>query len=151
MRPEKHTGECGMPRAGIIYEVDTAAEHNAILKLMMIIGAGRFFKSADFSPDLQDTYDFYFIGGPVRDNVIDDRMTQFVSAHREWLSTKRVALFAFCPPGAGAESSLQSLAKLLGTQWLPKKPYTVAPGQLDLTELAGDRAAYQSPLKTMGM
>lgn len=125
-----------MPRAGIIYEVDTAAEHNAILKLMMIIGAGRFFKSAEFSPDLRDTYDFYFIGGPVRDNAIDIRITEFMSAHRGWLSTKRVALFAFCPPGARAERSLQSLAKKLGTAVIAKETITVAPEQLDLTELA---------------
>ena len=56
--------------------------------------------------------------------------------NRDWLSGKRVALFAFCPPGAGAESSLEALAGMLGDAVMPREIITIAPGQLDLVELA---------------
>lgn len=103
---------------------------------MLILGAGRYFKTAEFTPDLRDTYDFYFIGGPVRYDKLDILVTDFVSNNRDWLRDKRVVLFGVGVPGAVRDGCFAPLTDMLGEAVLGQEVVSVAPGKLDLSAIA---------------
>lgn len=125
-----------MARTGLIYESDTAAQSEVIKKLMMILGAGRYFKTPDFALDLRDTYDFYFIGGPVKDRKLDVRVTDFVSNNLDWLRDKRVALFGFCKAGTVSDGCFAPLTDMLGDAVLGKEVVNLERGKLALPAIA---------------
>lgn len=109
-----------MARTGIIYESDTAKQNSAVRNLMFILGAGRYFKTSEFTPELRDAYDFYFIGGPVKGSKLDARVTDFISNNLEWLGNKRVALFALGKPATG-NGCFSKSAGMLGDAVLGKE------------------------------
>jgi hypothetical protein len=110
-----------MARTGIIYESDTAQQATAIKNLMLILGAGRFFKTSEFTPQLRGTYDFYFIGSPVNKGELDPRLTDFVSNNQGWLRNKRVVLFAIGKPDKVSGDSFAPVAGMLGDAVLGKE------------------------------
>ncbi|MFH0941997.1 MAG: pyridoxamine 5'-phosphate oxidase family protein [Chloroflexota bacterium] len=103
-----------MARTGLIYESNTSEQAATVKKLMFILGAGRYFKTSEFVPELRDTYDFYFIGGPASDGTPDARITNFVSNNLGWLKNKRVALFALGTLGTASDSGFTTLTSMLG-------------------------------------
>lgn len=109
-----------MARTGIIYESDTAKQNGAVRNLMFILGAGRYFKTSEFTPELRDTYDFYFIGGPVNNGKLSNKLTDFVTDNQEWLQKKRVALFALSKTGTG-NGCFSPLIQTLGAAVLGKE------------------------------
>ena len=104
-----------MARTGMIYQSQTAAEAAAIRNLMLILGAGRYFTPAEFTDDRRQTYDFYFIGGPVRDGQPDAGIEDFVTANADWLKEKRVILFGLGAPGTVTPDAFKSMTAALGT------------------------------------
>ena len=110
-----------MARTGIIYESDNARQASAIKNLMLILGAGRYFKTSEFGPELRDTYDFYFIGSPATKGALDPRVTDFVAKNLDWLQSKRVVLFAIGEPGKTGDSVFAAPASKLGKAALGKE------------------------------
>lgn len=121
-----------MARTGIIYESDTVEQTATVQKLMLILGAGRYFKTSEFAPELRGTYDFYFIGGPARDGKPDARLVDFISNNLEWLRHKRVVLFAISRPGTVGDGSFAPLHDMLGDAVLGKEVIDTS----DLREIA---------------
>ncbi|RJQ37245.1 MAG: pyridoxamine 5'-phosphate oxidase family protein [Dehalococcoidia bacterium] len=115
-----------MARTAIIYETQTAEQAAAVKNLMLILGAGRYFKTGEFVPELKDTYDFYFIGGPAGGGNPDTRLTDFVSNNLDWLQKKRLVLFALGTAGTASNDSFAPLHEMLGGAVLGKEVINVA-------------------------
>jgi len=126
-----------MARTGIIYESNTVQEASAIKNLMLILGAGRYFKTSEFTSQLRDTYDFYFIGSPVNKDKLDPKVTDFVSNNLDWLRKKRVVLFAIGKTGKVSSDSFSRLTSLLGNAVLGEE--IVDPSDLPTIAEAGLR------------
>jgi hypothetical protein len=124
-----------MARTALIYEAHTAEETAAIKNLMLILGAGRYFKPAEFSGDLRETYDFYFIGGPVNGGQPDAAIAGFVTANADWLKAKRVVLFGLGAPGAVTPGSFKAMSEALGAAVIATEAVVLLPGEAGLMAL----------------
>ena len=103
---------------------------------MWVLGAGRHFRTAEFSADLRDNYTFYGIGGTVSDGQFDAGITKFVREHAAWLGQKRVALFGLGAPGSVSENAFAPLQEILGAAVRGTETIAVTPQTTDLAALA---------------
>jgi len=125
-----------MPLTAIIYESNCQETETAVKDLMMIIGAGQHYKSSEFPAELQDYYSTYTVGGPVTKGNMDERITGFVGANRDWLCSKRIFLFGLVSRQINDDSHFAPLKEILGKVVLGCEDIIAAPGKLDLVELA---------------
>jgi len=125
-----------MPLTGIIYESNCQENETAVKDLMMIVGAGRHFKSSEFPADRKDHYGFYAIGGPVTNGKIDERITGFVDTNRDWLAAKKVFLFGLVSAKANDDRHFTPFKEMLGEAVLSCENIIATPGELDLVALA---------------
>ena len=137
------------PRAAVIFEADNDSQESVIRSLMLIMGAGRYFKTEDFVSVHPAQYNFYVIGGPVTGGRIDEKILGFILNNSEWLIQKRIVLFGFCEPGEQAESVLQSIADSLGDAVIGREVIHVDASRLDMESVVRVGARFRS-LKEKG-
>lgn len=119
-----------MARTGIIYQARTDAETAAVRNLMLVLGAGRYFKPGDFTEDKRQAYDFYCLGGPMSGGRVDTDISAFVADNAAWLKTQRVVLFGLGAAGAATDAAFAPLKEILGDAVLAAEVIDPAPDSL---------------------
>ncbi|MCX8126533.1 MAG: hypothetical protein N3E40_05295, partial [Dehalococcoidia bacterium] len=103
-----------MATAFIIYETRYGSTEEAVRKMALILGPARYCRTTEFREVNPDKYDFFVLGAGVYNEVIDPRLSHFITTNREWLKKKKVALFATCLSGVRGLHYLEPLTKILG-------------------------------------
>lgn len=103
-----------MGTALIIYETRYGATEEAVRKMALIIGPARYCRTSEIKELKPDKYDLFVLGAGVYNEVIDPRLSHFVTTNREWLRKKKVALFATCLSGIRGLHYVEPLARMLG-------------------------------------
>lgn len=103
-----------MARAFIVYETRYGSTEEAVKKMALILGPARYCRTADFKPEYRENYDFFVLGAGVYNEIIDQRLSDFAAANRDWLSKKKVALFGTCLSGIRGLHYVAPLARMLG-------------------------------------
>ncbi|MCX8126779.1 MAG: pyridoxamine 5'-phosphate oxidase family protein, partial [Dehalococcoidia bacterium] len=103
-----------MARTFIVYETRYGSTEEAVKKMALILGPARYCRTTEFKPEYRDNYDFFVLGAGVYVEAIDPRLSNFVTANKDWLTKKKVALFATCLSGIRGLNYVAPLARMLG-------------------------------------
>lgn len=103
-----------MARTFIVFQSRYGSTEEAVRKMALVLGPARYCRTTDFEMNYRDNYDFFVLGAGVYNEVIDPRLSHFVTTNREWLSKKKVALFATCLSGIRGLDYVAPLARILG-------------------------------------
>ena len=119
----------------IVYEDDQGIMETVVKKIALILGPGRYYRTAQFREDLIDEYDFFVIGSPAENARASRRILDFVSTNAKWLTNKRVALFSTCVSEVKGLEQLEPIKGILGKSVVSAETMRVDAEHLDLPEL----------------
>jgi hypothetical protein len=133
-----------MQRTLLLYESRHGATEAIIKEMALVLGPSRACRVKDFKPEYKD-FDFFLLASPVYNDRVDESLVEFVSANKDWLSKKPLALLCICLLPQQMMNYLEPFRRLLGGSIL--RAYA-AGGRVRLDELDANE---RRQMKTLSM
>lgn len=106
-------GEYKLQKALIIYESRYGSTEDIAKKIALIMGPARYCKVENFKEQYKE-FDYIVIGCPIYMEQVDKRLVEFISNNREWLKSKKIALFSTSLSAKRGEGYLTEIKDILG-------------------------------------